>query len=86
MYILGYYLEVLLMLGLFCKNPLNAVLRGVTCTNIDPSVDYVKASMIPVLKKFVLDDEDLDLKITKRGLYLLLCLVIYIQGIPLCTA
>lgn len=58
------------MLGLFCKNPLNAVLRGVTCTNIDPSVDHVKASMIPVLKKFVLDDEDLDLKITKRGLYL----------------
>lgn len=65
---IGYYLEVLVMLGLFCKQPLNATLRGVTSNNIDPSVDLVKTSMLNTLKIFILDDEGLDLKITKRGM------------------
>lgn len=67
MYFLGYYLEALLMLGLFCKTPLNATLRGVTSNDIDPSVDHIKTSMLSALKRFVLDDEGFDLKITKRG-------------------
>lgn len=67
MYFLGYYLEALLMLGLFCKTPLHATLRGVTSNDIDPSVDHIKTSMLPALKRFVLDDDGFDLKITKRG-------------------
>lgn len=55
------------MLGLFCKQPLVATLKGVTSNAIDPSVDLMKTSMLQTLKKFVLDDEGLDLKISKRG-------------------
>lgn len=65
---IGYYLEALLMFGLFCKQPLNAKLRGVTSNNIDPSIDLIKTSMVHTLKKFILDDEGLDLKISKRGM------------------
>ncbi|KAJ8927946.1 hypothetical protein NQ314_019579 [Rhamnusium bicolor] len=65
---IGYYLEVLYMLGLFCKQPLSATLRGVTSNNLDPSVDLMKTSMIETLKKFMLDDDDLNLKICKRGM------------------
>lgn len=35
---IGYYLEALLMLAPFMKNPLKANLRGVTNDPIDPSV------------------------------------------------
>lgn len=63
----GYYLEALVMLGLFCKSPLNVTLKGVTSNNLDPSVDHIKVSMMSVLKKFILDDEGLELSITKRG-------------------
>lgn len=55
------------MLGLFCKEPLNAKLSGVTSNNIDPSVDLVKTSMLQTIRQFILDDEGLELKITKRG-------------------
>nr|XP_022917931.1 probable RNA 3'-terminal phosphate cyclase-like protein [Onthophagus taurus] len=64
---IGYYLEACLMLGFFCKQPLNVTLQGVTSNVIDPSVDHIKISSIPVLKKFVVDDEGIELKITKRG-------------------
>ncbi|CAH2002612.1 unnamed protein product [Acanthoscelides obtectus] len=65
---IGYYLEVLCMLGFFCKEPLHATLRGVTSNNIDPSVDLIKTSMFETMKKFILDDEGLKLKISKRGM------------------
>ncbi|KAG5896060.1 hypothetical protein JTB14_011055 [Gonioctena quinquepunctata] len=65
---IGYYLEALVMLGLFCKQPLKATLRGVSSNNIDPSVDGIKSSMLQTLRKFILDDEGLDLKINKRGM------------------
>lgn len=55
------------MFSIFCKEPLNAKLSGVTSNDIDPSVDLVKTSMIQTIKKFILDDDDLELKITKRG-------------------
>lgn len=64
---IGYCLEALVVFGLFCKSPLNATLKGVTSNNLDPSVDHIKSSMLPVIKKFILDDEGLDLTITKRG-------------------
>ncbi|XP_030753751.1 probable RNA 3'-terminal phosphate cyclase-like protein [Sitophilus oryzae] len=65
---IGYYLEALIMLGFFCKQPLHAVLQGVTSNNIDPSVDLIKSSMLQVQRKFIFDDEGLDLKICKRGM------------------
>ncbi|KAK9709162.1 RNA 3prime-terminal phosphate cyclase [Popillia japonica] len=65
---IGYYLEVLVALGIFCKIPLKATLRGVTNNLIDPSVDHIKTSIIPVLKRFLIDDEGIDLKVTKRGM------------------
>lgn len=64
---IGYFLEVLVALGPFCKNPLHAILTGVTNNQTDPSVDLIKASVLPVLRKFVLDDEGLELKVVKRG-------------------
>ncbi|KAJ8260559.1 hypothetical protein COCON_G00162820 [Conger conger] len=64
----GFYLEALLMLAPFMKNPLRAVLKGVTNDQMDPSVDTLKATSIPLMKKFGLDGEGLELKIVKRGM------------------
>ena len=64
---IGYSLELLLALGPFCKNPLYVTLTGVTNNQTDPSVDLVKAAFLPVVRKFLLDDEGLELKISKRG-------------------
>lgn len=55
------------MFGVFCKEPLNVKLQGVTSNDIDPSVDLVKTSMLDTMRKFILDDEGLELKILKRG-------------------
>lgn len=64
----GYYLDVLLALGPFCKMPINATLRGVTNSKDSPSVDHIKASALPNLLKFLIVDEGLELKIKQRGM------------------
>jgi len=66
---ISYYLEVVLALSPFCKRPLQATLNGVTNDQIDPSVDTLKASAIPVLKRFIGDVEGvkLEIKINARG-------------------
>ncbi|XP_063825822.1 probable RNA 3'-terminal phosphate cyclase-like protein [Ostrinia nubilalis] len=64
---IGYYLEILLALGPFCKEPLNAVLQGVTHSNLDVSVDKIKAAALPILLKFILVDDGLELKVVRRG-------------------
>lgn len=43
-------------------------LRGVTNNNLDPSVDHIKASGLATVRKFVLDDEGLDIKVNNRGM------------------
>jgi len=63
----GYWLEPVLMLAPFCKEPLHLTLTGVTNNQIDPSPDWVKASLLPVLRKFLLDDTGLELTVSKRG-------------------
>jgi len=63
----GYFLEPLLAVAPFCKNPLNVVLRGVTNNDLDPSPDLLKQSALPVLLKFILVDEGLEIKVDKRG-------------------
>lgn len=65
---IGYYLDVLIALGPFCKLPLDVVLRGITNSKESPSVDYIKSAAFNVLKRFLLDDEDLQLKVVRRGL------------------
>ncbi|XP_046842177.1 RNA 3'-terminal phosphate cyclase-like protein [Xenia sp. Carnegie-2017] len=64
---IGYFLESVVCLAPFCKRPLQLTLRGVTNDGEDPSVDIIKTVTIPLMKRFLLDDEGLDLKIVKRG-------------------
>nr|CAG4643199.1 EOG090X05X4 [Ilyocryptus agilis] len=64
---IGYFLEPLLAMGPFCKKPLHLTLRGVTNDKTDPSVDVLRCSALPVLKRFLLVDDGLVLKIVKRG-------------------
>ncbi|XP_066994846.2 RNA 3'-terminal phosphate cyclase-like protein [Anabrus simplex] len=65
---IGYYLEVLIALGPFCKKPLQATLKGVTNSQGDSSVDVIQYGAMPMLKKFLLVDDGLEFKITKRGM------------------
>lgn len=37
------------------------------CFQVDPSVDLIKATTLPLLKRFVIDDDGLELKIICRG-------------------
>jgi len=64
---IGYYLEMLMCLAAFTKEPITAKLTGVTADVDDPSVDLLKLSVFPVLKRFLGTDEGLELKISKRG-------------------
>lgn len=62
-------MDVLLALAPFCKNSIEATLKGVTNSPDVPSVDHIKCSAFSILKKFMAcDDSTLDLKIVKRGL------------------
>ncbi|XP_053658782.1 probable RNA 3'-terminal phosphate cyclase-like protein [Anopheles marshallii] len=65
---IGYYLDMLVALGPFCKKPLQVTLTGVTNSKESPSVDHIKASALPALKRFLVVDEGLELKILKRGM------------------
>ncbi|XP_077982043.1 RNA 3'-terminal phosphate cyclase-like protein, partial [Glandiceps talaboti] len=64
---IGYYLEALVCLAPFTKKPIKAILRGVTNDKIDPSVDVIRTVTLPLLKKFGVSDEHLELKVLKRG-------------------
>ncbi|KAL3624180.1 hypothetical protein CASFOL_032996 [Castilleja foliolosa] len=64
---IGYFLEPLILLGLFGKKPLTIRLKGVTNDSKDPSVDTFRSSTLPMLKQFGVPSEGLDLKIESRG-------------------
>ncbi|KAH8344705.1 hypothetical protein KR067_003897 [Drosophila pandora] len=64
---IGYYLDALIALGPFCKNPLQCNLRGVTNSKDSPSVDHIKGAALTLLKRFLLVDEGLELKVIRRG-------------------
>lgn len=64
---IGYYLEGAMILAPFCKKPIEIKLRGVTNNTSDPSVDRIKATGIPILKRFLLGDNEVELSIRKRG-------------------
>lgn len=61
----GYYLEGVMSLAPFSKAPFHLTLRGVTNNRKDPSVDSIKASSIPLIKRIV--PGEVELKINKRG-------------------
>ena len=64
---IGYYAEVLLALGPFCKKPISATLHGVTNEGLDTCVDVLRMVSVPVLQKFGLNPDAFELKISKRG-------------------
>lgn len=69
----GWFLEGIFPLAAFGKEPLQLTLNGVTdgTSDIDPSVDYLSSSFIPLLIKFGIGVDDDHpppaLKVTKRG-------------------
>lgn len=65
---IGYYLEPLIVLCLFAKEPLNIRLKGITNDSKDPSVDTFKSVAFHILKRFGVDFEAMSLKIESRGL------------------
>jgi len=67
---LGYFLEALILIAPFGRDPLDATLNGVTnhLNNLDISVDLFRVVTLPLLRHFGLV-EGLEFKITKRGSY-----------------
>jgi RNA 3'-terminal phosphate cyclase-like protein len=63
---IGYFLEGIIGLAPFGKQPLNITFNGITNDDQDPSVDLLRTVTIPLLKKFGIE-EDIELKIKKRG-------------------
>ena len=62
---IGYYLEVLLMVAPFCKEPIKANLRGVTNACGDVSVDYLKHTSLKLMERAGVSP--VDLRIVSRG-------------------
>ncbi|GMT02898.1 hypothetical protein PENTCL1PPCAC_25072, partial [Pristionchus entomophagus] len=65
---ISFFLEALLLLSPFCKKPLRVKLEGITNAPGEISVEAIRTTWLPVYTKFVLNDEDLDIKIVNRGL------------------
>jgi len=78
---IGYYLEMLLFLAPFCKKPLRVTLTGVTNCKSDLSPDFLKSVWLPVLRKFMLDSEDLDIKVFVHYKQLPLAFFIFLPSI-----
>ncbi|XP_043257625.1 RNA 3'-terminal phosphate cyclase-like protein isoform X1 [Colletes gigas] len=64
---IGYYLEGIMILAPFCKSPVDIKLRGITNNTIDPCVDRIKATAVPMLKRFLMGDNEVVFNIKKRG-------------------
>ncbi|XP_010914776.1 probable RNA 3'-terminal phosphate cyclase-like protein [Elaeis guineensis] len=64
---IGYFLEPLILLGLFGKKPLSIRLKGITNDSKDPSVDTFRTTTLHMLKHFGVPLEGLELKIESRG-------------------
>ena len=57
---IGYFLEPLLLLAAFGKAPTNVILSGITAGGeADPSVDLLRVGLLPVLKRFGIEDYEL---------------------------
>jgi len=67
---IGYFLEALIVLAPFGKEPLHASLTGITnhADNLDISVDLFRVVTLPILRHFGIE-QGLEFKIMKRGSY-----------------
>jgi len=67
---IGYFLEVVFALAPFCKTPIDLTLKGITNDALDPSVDALRYTSLPIIRVFlkILDPNEVQLKITSRGL------------------
>ena len=61
-----YYLECLVMIGIFGKSTLNLILHGNTDDSIDQSVDSFKSCMLYLLNQFGASNT-LNIQVKKRG-------------------
>jgi len=64
---MGYYLEVLVALAPFGREPLSVSLTGITNDDQDLSVDIIRVVTLPLYKKFGFEGEA-TLKVKRRGL------------------
>ncbi|WOL01026.1 hypothetical protein Cni_G09739 [Canna indica] len=64
---IGYFLEPLILLGLFGKKPLSIRLKGITNDTKDPSADTFRTTTLHMLKRFGVPLEGLEMKIESRG-------------------
>jgi len=62
----GWFLEGILPLAPFAKEPFHLVLTGITNDHVDTSVDTIKNVTLPLLKHFGIEG-NLNLQIKKRG-------------------
>ena len=62
---IGYYLEVLLMVAPFCKEPIKARLKGVTNCCDEASVDYLKQTSLKLMERAGI--HGVDIKVVSRG-------------------
>eukprot|EP01132_Coremiostelium_polycephalum_P003233 gene3233-4047_t len=63
---IGYFVEALICLGPFAKIPLDITLNGVTNNDIDLTIDTIRTTTLPIIRKFGIE-EGLSIKIIKRG-------------------
>ncbi|KAK8377365.1 hypothetical protein O3P69_013774 [Scylla paramamosain] len=52
----------------FCKTPISITLTGITNNELDPTVDMICASLVPVLRRFVGGDDGPSVKCVRRGM------------------
>ncbi|TYJ18226.1 hypothetical protein E1A91_A09G108500v1 [Gossypium mustelinum] len=64
---IGYFLEPLILLGLFARKTLVIILKGITNDSKDPSVDTFRSTTFPLLRHFGVPSEGLKLEIKSRG-------------------
>ncbi|KAL3317006.1 rRNA-processing endoribonuclease [Cichlidogyrus casuarinus] len=67
---IAYYLEPLLLLSFFCKDNVDVNLSGVTDCESDLSVDLIRKTWLPIVKKFVgaAAASEISIRVVKRGL------------------
>ncbi|KAF5751685.1 RNA 3'-terminal phosphate cyclase-like protein isoform X1 [Tripterygium wilfordii] len=64
---IGYFLEPLILVSLFGKKSITIRLKGITNDSKDPCVDTFRSTTLPLLKRFGVPSEGLELKIESRG-------------------
>lgn len=64
---ISYFLEPLVVIGPFCKQPLTVHLTGVTNVPDELSVDAIRATWLPVFSRFVLADKEAEIKVEKHA-------------------